>query len=373
MTDLHRSGTRPKVHVIYEYGNDYRPYSSSFLRLIRPLTHPSVQAHLDTTFSLDYNNELVDVVIIDRLWRFDVSLPLVQELVNKIRRKGTHIIYSLDDNYFDLASYEQSQPLSEILSVVSFLLRQADAVLVTTPALRQRLLKYNPNIHILPNQLDERLLVPRYPSEKNLKLDQKHIVIGYMGTFTHDDDFMMVVPVIKSIQLRYPGRVEFQIVGVVSQEQTRKIVQELPVRFVFPRPEEHEYPLFMLWLTGYIRWDIAISPLVSSAFNDCKSDIKFLDYSSIGAAGVFSSSPAYSSTVIHRQNGWLVENTPGAWEEALANLIQDEPLRLTIAQNASRYLYSQRTLAQHATDWVKTIYDLFDVKVGEPRMADVKG
>ncbi len=358
MTDFNQSGSRPRVHVVYEYGPDYRPNSSSFLRLIRSLTHPQVQAHVDTTFGLDFNNEPADLVIIDRLWRPDVSLALVQELVNRIRLRGTRIIYSLDDNFFDLSLFEDGRPVSEILPVVSYLLRQADAVLVTTLVLRQRLLAFNQNIHVLSNQLDERLLVPRYPSDRYPKLDQKRLVIGYMGTFTHDEDLRMVLPALKSIHQRYPDQIEFQLVGVLNKEQTKKDLQELSIHYVSPKPEEQEYPLFMLWFTGHVHWDIAISPLANTPFNNCKSDIKFLDYASIGTAGIFSQSPAYISTVQHRKNSWLAENTPGAWEEALDSLINDPTLRSNIAREAYRYLCTQRTLSQHGTDWVELIKSL---------------
>jgi glycosyltransferase involved in cell wall biosynthesis len=334
-----------RIHVIYEYGPDYRPYSSSFLRLIRPLSHPQVQAHLDTTFGLDYNNEPVDLVLIDRLWRFDIALPLAEELVNRIHLRGSRIVYCLDDDYFDLAFYEHSRPINEILPVIIYLLRQ-------------RLLEFNPNIQVLPNQLDERLLVTKYPGDKILKLDQKRIVVGYMGTFTHDEDFKLVLPALKSIHQRNPGRIEIQVVGVVNNQATKELLEGLPVRYFYPRPEENEYPLFMLWFTGQIHWDIAISPLENTPFNNCKSDIKFLDYAAIGAAGIFSQSPAYSSTVQHKHNGWLATNTPEAWEEALDCMINDPTLRSKIAQNATRYLYTQRTLAQHAIDWVELIKSL---------------
>ena len=233
---------RRRIHVIYEYGPDYRPYSSSFLRLIRPLSHPLVSDHIDTTFGLDYNNEPADLVIIDRLWRFDITLPLAEELVNRIRLRGSRFVYSLDDDYYDLAFYEHTRPISEILPVVTFLLRQADAVVVTTPALRQRLLEFNPNIQVLPNQLDERLLVTRYPSGKDLSLDHKRVVIGYMGTFTHDNDLKLVLPALKSIHQLYPGRIEVQVVGVVNQEGTKEQLQGLPVRYVYPRTRGTRIP-----------------------------------------------------------------------------------------------------------------------------------
>jgi len=355
MTDIIPAEKHPHVHVIYEYGPEFRPHSSPFLRLIRPLSHPQVQAHVHTTFGLDYDNEPADLVIVDRLWRRDVSLQLVQDLVNKIRLRGARFIYTLDDNYFDLAFNDDSWPNTEILPIVSFMLRQADAVLVTTAVLRQRLLEYNPNIHVLPNQLDERLLVTHHPSSIPSHNNKTHIVIGYMGTFTHDEDFMMVLPALKSIHQRYPGRIEVQVIGVVNREETKKELQALPIRYIYPKPEEHEYPLFMLWFTGHINWDIAISPLQNTPFNNCKSDIKFLDYASIGAAGIFSNSPVYSSTVLHQQNGWIAENTSEAWEEALETLLNESPLRLKIAQNAAFYLYKERILAQRASDLVETI------------------
>jgi processive 1,2-diacylglycerol beta-glucosyltransferase len=355
MTNSEPTDKRPHIHVVYEYGIDLRPHSTAFLRLIRPFSHPGVQAHVDTTFDLDYNGESADMVIVDRLWRPDVSLQLVRELVNKIRLKRAKFAYSLDDNFFDLILENKGYPPREFLPIVAFMLRQADCVLVSTPALRERLLEYNPNIIVLPNQLDERLLVIRHPSEIRPLADRDHVVIGYMGTFTHDEDFLMILPAIKAIHQRYPGRIEVQVVGVVRDDETKKELQALPVRYVYPQPEEHEYPMFMLWFTGHVHWDIAISPLRDTPFTRCKSDIKYLDYAAIGAAGIFSQSSAYTSTIHHKEDGWIAENLPEAWEEALETLMQDRSLRLQIARNASRYLYSQRILAQHAPDWVKIV------------------
>ena len=355
MTNPESTDKRPHIHVVYEYGSNLRPHSSAFLRLIRPFTHPRVQAYIDTTFNLDYNGESADLVIVDRLWRPDVTLQLVQELVNKIRLARAKFAYSLDDNFFDLIMENKGYPPKEFLPIVAFMLRQADCVLVSTPALRERLQEYNSNLIVISNQLDERLLVIRYPSEIHPLFDRDRIVIGYMGTFTHDEDFQMIMPALKSIHRRYPGRIEVQVVGVVRSDETKKELQELPVRYVYPRPEEHEYPLFMLWFTGHVRWDIAISPLRDTPFTRCKSDIKYLDYSAIGAAGIFSQSPSYASTIHHKEDGWIAENTPEAWEEALETLMLDSSLRLQIARNASRYLYSQRILAQRAPDWLKIV------------------
>jgi processive 1,2-diacylglycerol beta-glucosyltransferase len=355
MSDTLSTAKHLHVHVIYEYGSDYRPYSSSFLRLIRPLTHPRVREDLSVSFGLDYHNEPADIVILDRLWRGDITLNLAEELINKIRLNGSRFVYSLDDNYLDQPTSVQNVRADELVRIVTLLLRQADGVLVTTPALRQRLQQYNPNIQILPNQLDERLLVIRPPTPPAQALTQSPTVIGYMGTFTHDADLMLVLPALQALAHRYQGLIQIQVVGVVRDEQTKSELLALPVRFVYPRPEEHEYPLFMPWFTGHVRWDIAISPLISNTFNDCKSDVKFLDYASIGTAGIFSQSQAYLNTVHHQQNGWVVENTPAAWEEAIGVLIDDRSLRYDIARNAHNDLFNERILAHRAIDWVEII------------------
>jgi hypothetical protein len=129
---------------------------------------------------------------------------------------------------------------------------------------------------------------------------------------------------------------------------------------VNPRPAEHAYPLFMLWFTGHIRWDIAISPLRDTAFNQCKSDIKFLDYSAIGAAGIYSRVPAYESSVHHSQTGLLVDNDGEAWEEALETLLSDDGQRARLAQGAFQYLYTQRTLACRVGDWLTALDELLE-------------
>jgi processive 1,2-diacylglycerol beta-glucosyltransferase len=255
------SASSPRVHVVYEYGIDARPHSSPFIRLIRPFSHPRVQAHVAASLDLRYEGQPADLVIVDRLWRPDVSLELVGQLVKLIRDSGARLVYNLDDNFFDLILENKGWPPPEFLPIVTYLLRMAYGVIVSTPALRERLLEYNPNILVLPNQLDERLLVGRSPAEINPSTNPGRMVIGAMGTDTPDEDFLMILPALEAVHKRHPNLVELQVVGALRSEATKKAVAHLPVRYIYPRPEEHEYPLFMLWFTSQVRWDIApLSP-----------------------------------------------------------------------------------------------------------------
>jgi len=358
---------RRRVHILYEYGTDLRPHGSAFVRLLRPLTYPTLRENLEVTSGLTYDGQEVDAVIVDRLWRPDISPALAINLLEDVRRAGVRLIYALDDNLLDLpprqlplVSPGKAWPTEEHIWVVQFFLRQADGVMVTTQALRDRLLGFNPNIVVVPQALDERLLVGGKPLRLNSPFGERRKVMGYMGTLTHDEDLMMILPVFQTIWEHHGGEIEFQIVGGVGRADTLQTLKELPVRMMNPRPEETEYPLFMVWFSSHLRWDIAISPLEDTPFNRCKSDIKFLDYSAIGAAGIYSRVPAYESSVRHLETGWLAENEVEAWIEALEALLSDDGLRIQMAQNAARYLYAERILARCAHHWLKALETLLD-------------
>lgn len=358
---------RRRIHILYESGVDFSPHGSAYIRLLRPFAHPSLHADLLVTSGLTYEDQSVDVVVVDRLWRPDISSALAEGLAESVRRAGARLIYALDDNLLDLSprrlplvSPSEPWPTEDHLWIVRFFLRHADGVLVTTQALRERLLEFNPNIAVIPQALDERLLVAGDACRGDPLFRPRKKIIGYMGTFTHDDDLLMILPALRTVCQRHPHQIEIQIIGVVSQPDTLQALEDLPVRSVHPAPEEAEYPLFMLWFTSRVRWDIAISPLQDTPFNRGKSDIKFLDYSAIGAPGIYSAVPAYASTVRHGHTGWLAENDVDVWTEALETLLFDADLRAHLAQNATRYLYTQRTLAQSAHHWLSALDSLLD-------------
>jgi processive 1,2-diacylglycerol beta-glucosyltransferase len=346
---------RLRIRVLYEYGIDGRPHSSSFVRLLRPLTHPTVRGRVDVATGVSYEGEGADAVVVDRLWRPDVSMVLAKELVDRVRQAGARLVYFLDDNLLDLPNERSDWPSAEQVAVVELFLRRADVVVVTTPALRDRVSSYNLNTAVLRNALDERLLVGGAGSPERPWGRSGEKVIGYMGTRSHDADLMMVLPALRGLARRRPGEFEIQLVGVAASPETVTALGDLPVRLVEPEPEEVEYPLFMLWFSSQLAWDIAIAPLRNTPFGRCKSDIKFLDYSAIGAVSVCSRGPAYEGSVRPGETGWLAEDDPAAWEEALDCLLRNDEQRELMARAASGYLWSERILVQCAPQWLAVL------------------
>ncbi|HHX43561.1 MAG TPA: glycosyltransferase family 4 protein [Chloroflexi bacterium] len=340
--------TRRRLHVLYEWGDDLRPHGSAYIRLLRPLSHPAVQGALDVTFGRDDEGQPVDAVIVDRLWRpemwlgDDAAMARARRLVEAAHARGARFLYALDDNLLEVHGPDAGA--NPQAAVVDYWLRAADGVLVTTEALRQRFAPLNPRIVVVPNALDERLL----PGAVRPTSADDRVVIGYMGTLTHDEDLRMIAPALRTVCARHPGEVELQVVGVVERRETLNALDGLPLRMVSPFPEEGEYPLFIVWLTHRLRWDIALAPLVDTPFNACKSDLKHLDYAAMGAAGVYSRVPSYAGTVRHGETGWLAANDTASWVEALETLIARPALRHALARAAADYLYTERVLARRA-------------------------
>ncbi len=355
---------RPRLHVIYEHGADLRPFSTAQIRLIRPLTHPTVRAGLDVTFGRGYFGEPVDAVILDRLWRPFVDVDAAKRLVARVRAAGARLIHALDDNLLDLGLDRQGWGSRAEVAAFHYLVRAADGLLVSTEALRARLAGLNPNIAVVPNALDERLLDPRLVAPDMAALvpprAADRLVIGYMGTYTHAADLALVLPALHALHARHPGRFELQLLGVLADPAGLPGLAELPLRVLTPSPAQMDYPRFLPWFACALGWDIGIAPLIDTPFTRTKSDIKLLDYGAMGAAGIFSQVPAYQASVRHAETGWLAANTSHGWEEALERLLTDRPLRDRLGQAAGAYVRGERTLARRGGDWVAGVERLLE-------------
>jgi len=350
-----------KVHVLYEHSADKTPYGVSYIRLLLPLSHPTVINALKISQGTEIPKSRVDVVIVERLWRPDITLNLAEQLIESVRRQKARLIYSIDDNLLDLEPDEVMPgfPSLEQKMVVRLFTREANGVLVATERLKERLARLNQNIIVIPNALDERLFIKRekIDRKKSHYPKGKKKIIGYMGTFTHDADLMMILQSLRTI-LRKHSDVELEIIGGIADQATAQtLFSGLPVRFVNVR-KYAEYPRFMRWMAENVRWDLALAPLEDNRFTRCKSDIKFLDYSILGIAGLYSRVPAYENTVRHLETGYLVDNSVKAWTEALEYLMTNQYLRDKLAKKAQEYVYSERILKHCAKKWVNALTSL---------------
>jgi glycosyltransferase involved in cell wall biosynthesis len=346
-----------RVHVLYENSMGGLPPGCSVIRLLRPLSHPSIQAKLSLTHGLDLPAHPVDVLIIERMWDQTCDWERHKAMLQIVRKQSTKVIFEIDDDLLSLNSEigDCDRPSTSQKMWLRQMIRFADVVIVSTPELADRFAGLNPHIEIIENALDERLF--ERSREFDLKKSNGEIVFGYMGTFSHLDDLMSIIQPLRSVLARYRDRVRFEIVGIDDSSVLKEAFTELPVSFLTVSPESGIYENFTAWMQENIRWDFGIAPLIDSIFTRSKSDIKFLDYGVQGIPGIFSDMPAYNTTVKHLVNGILAPDTH-SWETWLEKLILDAPLRVELAKQAHADIWGNRMLKLSAANWLKTLNKL---------------
>jgi glycosyltransferase involved in cell wall biosynthesis len=345
-----------RIHIIFEHGVDLKPFGIAYIRDILPLTHPTNSESFQVTQGTGYFSS-ADVVIIERTWKPTITLQEAEQLVNQIRKDGACLVYSIDDNLLDL----ESVPL-HVRSVVRYFCRVADGILVSTEYLKDRLHHFNSHIYVLPNTLDERLFSENHKRAPEGRKTGARKIIGFMGTFTHDADLMMVLQALRKILRKQIDSIQLQLVGGFSSQTVVHSFQGLPLDVLKLNPIDMAYPNFIPWMMKNLSWDVGIAPLENTIFNRCKSDIKFLDYSALGIPGIYSRVPSYEGTVYHLETGYLVENTVSAWTEALDELLSNNELRSQLAINAQEYVFTKRTLLQGAIHWREAIFSIIGNK-----------
>ncbi len=344
-----------KVHVLYEHSSTIKPHGSSYIRILLPLTYSTNTKYFSVTKGTSYAS--ADIVIVERTWKPHITLSAAQELVAKVRKDCGCLVYTIDDNLLDIKSqliFNNSLTHQQLM-VVRYFAREADGIIVSTDYLKERFRHLNKKIFVVPNALDERLLVAG-KIERNTS-DRKRRVIGYMGTHTHDADLMMIVQALRKIIRKNTDHLELQLIGCIADSSVIDSFKGLPIK-VLDVGNNGDYQNFMRWMSQTVEWDLAIAPLESNSFTRCKSDIKFLDYSALGIAGIYSDVASYNNTVCHLETGYLAANNVEAWVEAFECLLGNDPLRTQIATYAREYVLSNRTLKYCAQNWQQAIFSI---------------
>jgi glycosyltransferase involved in cell wall biosynthesis len=248
---------------------------------------------------------------------------------------GGKVIYDIDDNLLD----PHPDPLADLglrdcRPVCRYLLREADRVTVSTPFLRDRCLRLNPDVEVLPNCINPARFGP--PGKRP---DNDVVTIGCWGLPTHARDLASIILPFRAAlgKIRPMARVVF--CGIYRNSRLQDAFEGCGrLERLEPVPE---YAAFLQLMAGQ-RWDIGLAPLIRGEHADCKADIKLLEYGGFGIAGVFSRHPAYV-TVEDGITGLIADGD--GWTDAILRLARDGDLRRRIAGNAREYALRERSVS----------------------------
>lgn len=317
----------------------------SHLRVIAPMHHLGVQVFNGVEDHQVYAERAIegDLIVMQRDLPRD--LEAYKQIMETARNAGKKIVFDLDDllvflpkDHPDRLSHLYTEALLPILQAIT----EVDLVTVSSQNLYDFLKPLNQNIRVLPNYFDDAIWQFRQPVSD--KPQEDPITIAYMGSHSHRPDIELVLPVLVDIAKKYNGRVRFHFWGLEPPKplKTTRYTEWTSTR-------SHRYLDFAADFQK-LQPDIFIAPLVDNFFNRCKSEVKFLEYSALGAPGVYSNLPPYSSVIEHGVNG-LLAGSLNEWQENLEILIQDAPLRGKLASQAQSSIQQNWLMSENCQQW----------------------
>jgi predicted SAM-dependent methyltransferase len=310
------------VLCILEMLDDGTPDACGYLRMFLPLTKKIVSERFGVRFVRldDLQHFKADIVITHRMALDTLAKAL--HLISYCKNAGARLVFDLDDDLLSLPSHHPELQKYEALKHVGLrLLTEADELWVSTQPLADRYSGIARQVTVLPNQLDDRLWdipAPIIPSADH------PLRFLYMGTSTHRPEFdQLLWPAFSELKSEFGKKIELDLIGVVDQSGPGDGWR------VLSRPERagKSYPAFATWLQSLPRYDVGLAPLLDFVFNNCKSDMKWLEYSAMGLATIAANLPPYNRSIVHEQTGLLADSSANSFRTAMRRLILDTELR----------------------------------------------
>jgi glycosyltransferase involved in cell wall biosynthesis len=265
---------------------------------------------------------------------YDSQIDWIERVVHK---KGGILVNDLDDLVFDpqavnyIHSPDFADPIRRSLYQEDILrfrktLEISDAAITSSEFLAGAVRQLGKPVYIHRNAFSLEMQFLAMKAYDSRKPDPGRVVIGYAsGTPTHDFDFALVAPALKSCLSRHPT-VELWLVGRLDpgsdwgnlKGQIKKIS-------------------FIPWRnlpSIQVMFDINLAPLeFNNPFGQSKSENKVVETSLLRVPTIASPSDSYSMAISQGENGYLA-NGVQEWTDYLEALIEAPELRKNLGARA---------------------------------------
>lgn len=243
-------------------------------------------------------------------------------------------VFGEDDLIFDLPA---KNPFSKTVykdakKRLRRCLRAADRLVVTTAPLAAALRGMAEDIRVVPNYLDEEiwggLVSQRAVADKPR--------VGWAGALQHGGDLEMLTEVVRQTA----DEVDWVFFGMCPAA-LRPYVKESHNPIEFAR-----YPEKL----ASLNLDLAVAPLEHNRFNECKSNLRLLEYGVLGWPVVASDIAPYRDAPVCR-----VPNQPRAWINAIRERIHDLDAARREGDELRSWVRGNWMLQQHLGEWLAAL------------------
>ncbi|MBF4207561.1 glycosyltransferase [Pseudomonas donghuensis] len=213
-------------------------------------------------------------------------------------------IYEIDDYIIDVPqknAHRRNMP-ENIRELVSFGIALCDRVVVSTQPLADALSSLHHDIRVVPNMLATQMW-SGLQSHRQTSLKPR---VGWAGGTSHRGDLELLADVVKELA----NEVDWVFFGMCP-DVLRPYVKEFHTGIAMSL-----YPQKL----ASLNLDLALAPLESNLFNDCKSNLRLLEYGACGFPVVCADTKAYQGYLPCTR---VIGNTTQAWLEAIRMHLAD--------------------------------------------------
>lgn len=312
---------------------------------------------------IDRTCEISDVVLWHPMY-YEWSLDFFLEMQHKHQKP---FIVEVDDNYVDVPSWNEAYHSfrngSSYRRISLDSMRNAEAMIVTTPHLKEVYSSVNENVYVVPNSLDFKGDRKFVGWDKVSVRKHKGLRIGWIGGRSHFTDLMMVAPPLASL-LRERKDVTLCLVNSAIKQSCSALKKEYPFEglknvLVADRSVPiNRYASFM----ASFGFDIGIAPLVDCNFNRSKSNLRWLEYSALKIPCVASSVDHFTSSIDHGETGFLVAaNSFHWWKRYISDLLETPALRDHVGRNAYKAVRRDYNIERNAAAYFRLLKSIANV------------
>ncbi|CAB5525279.1 N-glycosyltransferase [Pseudomonas putida] len=283
---------------------------------------------------IELEREKPDVVILQCRY----SSGNLKEMAQFKRFSSARRIYELDDYIIEPSKkndHARNMP-SNMRELVAKGISLCDRVVVSTEPLADALSSMHHDIRVVPNMLAASLWAG-LASERQTSVRPR---VGWAGGTSHRGDLELLLDVVRTLA----NEVDWVFFGMCP-DFLRPYVKEFHQGISFA-----DYPRKL----ASLNLDLALAPLEQNLFNDCKSNLRLLEYGACGFPVICTDTKAYAGYLPCTR---VQENTTEQWLDAIrmhlsdpqASYRQGDALREVVLRD---YVLTSHHLQHWANAWL---------------------
>lgn len=207
-------------------------------------------------------------------------------------------------------------------------MQEAALFTTTTPHLKKRFKEITgrDDIMVIPNAVNKKLWKP-VPNAREKYTDGFRF--GWFISDSHTTDLLYIREALRDFLLQHKDAKLVVMGDWGGVDLTAYFPKEQLETHDFCDLYEEHYSA----VAGCLGLDVAIAPLAHTEFNECKSPLKFAEYTYLGYPTILENIETYSPYVVDGEHTLLAGN-PTEWKMCLNRLYHDKGLRAKLHFNA---------------------------------------